>query len=210
MRLFTAVELPETVRAAVRSSYEAEIAPQLPGPRAVRPVAAENLHVTVRFLGETPEAALTALCEALSSAAAEVPSAESVRVRGFGAFPSARAPRVLWAGIDDPSRTIALLEGAVSRRIAPLGFAPEERPYTPHVTVARVAEGRRRGRGARGPRPPQTTLALPSEIPLGPEFPVRELSLVLSELTPRGALYRTLARFPLSAPPSTSSRHPQE
>src|SRR5262245_20360485 len=103
MRLFTAVELPAAVRDAVRRAFEESVAPQFPDPRAVRSVAAENLHVTVRFLGDVREEALPAIREALAAAASAVPAsagpAAAVRVRGFGAFPGPRAPRVLWAGI---------------------------------------------------------------------------------------------------------------
>jgi 2'-5' RNA ligase len=208
MRLFTAVELPAAVREAVRGAFETSVLPQLSDPRRIRAVAAENLHVTVRFLGDVREAALPALREALAAAATAVPaSAADLRARGFGAFPSARAPRVLWAGIDDPAATIAALEREVTARLLPLGFPREERPYTPHVTVARVQDDRRRGRGRRGGASSPSPLVLPADPVLGPAFAVLDLSLVESELTPQGSRYRTLARFPLCTSPS---RNPQE
>jgi len=198
MRVFAAVELPEAVRAAVSAAFDTSLLPLLAPFGAVRPVSRENLHVTVRFLGETAPESLPAVREALASAAAAVGSS-TAQVCGFGTFPSLRAPRVAWAGIDDPRRTIAALEREITSRIAPLGFRPEGRPYTAHVTMARLPgapRGRRRpsDRG-RVPAPP---LVLPPAAPLGPEFPVGELTLFVSELSPRGPSYRALDRFPLA------------
>lgn len=197
MRLFTAVELPDEVRAAVAAAAGPLLDP-FPDARRVAP---ENLHVTLRFLGDVEPGAVDAIRAALADASSASPSG-AARVRGFGAFPGPRSPRVIWAGVDDPSGAITTLERNVSARIEGLGFPPEDRPYAPHVTVARIGGSRRPRRGRRadasGPGPAFTP---PPPQPLGPEFPVRELSLVASELSPRGPRYRAVDRFPL-VPPS--------
>jgi RNA 2',3'-cyclic 3'-phosphodiesterase len=189
LRLFTAVTLPDEVRAAAFEAATPLVA-RLPG---VKRVAEANLHVTLRFLGDTPHDALPRLREALAEAAAAV-RAGRVRVAGFGAFPDVRRPRVVWAGVDDPAGVLAAAEGAVGERVAPLGFRGESRPYTAHVTVARVdthtPEWRRRG--------PFDTLTFPPKAPFGPEFAVSDLVLFRSELTPRGALHHVVERFPLA------------
>lgn len=188
MRIFTAVELPDAVRAAIHAAAEPLLRP-LP---AVRTVAEPNLHVTVRFLGDVEDSRVPELSAALGAAAATVPAGVAAAA-GFGAYPNARQPRVVWAGVEDRTGTIAAAERAVSAAVAPLGFPPESRPFSAHVTVARVdvqsPAWRRRG--------PFDNLDLPKPSPLGPEFPVREVVLCASELTPRGPVYTAVARFPL-------------
>ena len=194
MRLFTAIELPEPVRAAVAGAAAPMLRP-LPGVRAVAP---ENLHVTLCFLGEVGEDRLPAIRAAIAEATAAVPAAR-VQVAGFGAFPNVRSPRTVWAGVTDPSGVIAAAELAVSARIGPLGFPRERRPFTAHVTVARIDTSapawRRRG-PAGGQR---AALVLPPPLPLGPEFPVCEVVLFRSDLASRGPRYVPLDRFPLAA-----------
>jgi 2'-5' RNA ligase len=195
MRLFTAVELPDEVRAAVAAAAAPLLAP-FPDARRVAP---ENLHVTVRFLGDVQPQALPAIRAALAEASSES-GAGRARAQGFGAFPGPSEPRVVWAGIDDPAHAFTALERNVGERIAPLGFPPEDRPYAPHVTVARLGSPRGRpGRGRRAPADRARPFVSPPSSPLGPEFPVRELTLFESELTPRGPRYRALDRFPLAA-----------
>ena len=191
MRLFTAVELPEAVRAAVAAAAGPLLAP-LTG---VRATTREHLHVTVRFLGDVEPEALPAVRQALAAAAAGVPSSRA-RILGFGAFPTLRAPRVIWAGVEDPAGTCAALERAASAQVGPLGFPPEERAFTPHVTLARIV-GPRGQRYRRGPAQP---LSPPPPAPFGPEFAVASLTLFRSDLSPRGPAHTALDRFPLAAP----------
>jgi RNA 2',3'-cyclic 3'-phosphodiesterase len=183
------------VRAAVHSAAHPFVSLVL----GARPTVPQNLHVTVRFLGATRPELVERLHEVLAEAAAPCP-AGTVQVRGFGAFPDLRRPRILWAGIDDPAHTIATLERAVTASIAPLGFPPEDRPFHPHVTVARLEGDRRRRRGrSRAPACETARLELPPPSPLGPAFPASHLVLFESVLSPQGPRYSALARFPLAA-----------
>lgn len=188
MRVFAAVELPEEVRARVAAASRELLA----GVRAAKPVAAENLHVTVRFVGEVDDAAVGPLCAAVGEAAPAVTSGVA-RVRGFGAFPNARRPRVVWAGVDDPGGVLPALESAVSGRLAALGYAPESRPYSAHLTVARMREG------VRDTGPLAARLAAAAEDPPAfGEVPVESVTVFRSELGRGGSRYTALARFVLS------------
>ena len=194
MRVFAAVELPEELRARVAAAARELLA----GIRAAKPVAAENLHVTLRFVGDVPgraageqAGALAELCGAIGTATASV--APSVaELRGFGAFPNARRPRIVWAGIDDPSGVLAALEGAISSRLEGLGYVRESRPYSAHLTVARLREG------ARDLGPLSVRLAdSQREPPAFGGFPVKSVTVFDSELGRNGSRYTALACFPL-------------
>lgn len=130
MRLFIAIEIPENIRAAfayLLKDFRA-LAPQL---KWVRP---ENLHVTLKFLGETDPAKLTPLHNGLSA----VRSAEPVNLefRGLGFFPNEKRPRVFWAGMET-SANLKTIAADIDQAMHNLGFPLEERPYAPHLTLAR-------------------------------------------------------------------------
>lgn len=186
MRLFTAVELPPPLRTTLaRSAGEV-----LSGMRGVRRVAEENLHVTVRFLGEVPEAEVDRLVEVLGQAGATVPSGVAV-LAGFGAFPRPQRPRVLWAGVEDPAGSLTALAAQVSQALPPLGVPQDPRPYVPHVTVARMQAPPRRREAGR-------IVAACAPLPVHGSFAVRELTLFSSILRPSGAVHEALVRLSLS------------
>lgn len=184
VRSFVAVRLPEDVRAALA----AEIARLRPAGREVAWVAAENLHVTLRFLGGVEEDRLEAVGAALAAVAAGAAGFE-VEVRGLGAFPTPSRPRVLWAGLAGGAPALAELAGRVEEALAGLGFPREERPFAGHVTLGRVREPRR------DPRLEQA-LAAGAGRPFG-RLPVDRVALMRSDLSPRGARYTVLGAWPL-------------
>ncbi|MBC8289535.1 MAG: RNA 2',3'-cyclic phosphodiesterase [Planctomycetes bacterium] len=94
------------------------------------------MHLTLRFPGDTAEALLPRLAEALLEVAATEPPFD-VAFQGLGAFPKLARPSVVWAGIRPPEPCIRL-EEALTARLTPLGFATEARAYRPHLTLARV------------------------------------------------------------------------
>jgi 2'-5' RNA ligase len=105
-------------------------------------VAADNLHVTLKFLGEVEDGRVDPVLEALRAAVAASEPFD-LDVRGLGAFPSPGRPRVLWAGIDRGAQALAAVAGRVEAALTRLGFAPEGRPFAAHVTLGRVREPRR-------------------------------------------------------------------
>lgn len=152
--------------------------------RDVAWVATGNLHLTVKFLGEVAEDRIETVAGALTGAVVGV-DAFDARVEGLGAFPSATRPRVVWAGVTVGAGTMANLAGRVDEALTALGFAREGRPFSPHVTLGRV---RQPG------RIPALTEALRDAAGRGfGRLRVARVTLMRSELSPRGARYTELA-----------------
>jgi 2'-5' RNA ligase len=136
LRSFVAVEIPAAIRAAIARSTDG-LQKSLPRP-LVRWVAAQNLHLTLKFLGDVSPANLEKLAEALKVEADRLAGFE-LSVGRLGAFPTPRRPRVIWIGIEAPA-ALAALQRAVEGAAARMGYPPEERPFTPHLTVGRVGQ----------------------------------------------------------------------
>jgi RNA 2',3'-cyclic 3'-phosphodiesterase len=138
-RLFVAVPLPpEAVAACTTLIDEVRRGPLGRVPRWVQ---LSNLHLTVRFLGETPPERVTAVAEAVEAAVRDRESFDVVLARA-GSFPDGRRPRTLWLGIERGADELGGLATAVGAAIEPLGWPPEDRPYRPHLTVARLDAAR--------------------------------------------------------------------
>lgn len=146
-RLFVAVPLGEEARSSVAGLVE-EVqtsADAVAGAQRseVRWVRMDGLHVTLRFLGPTPESKVAELGVIVETAAASVAPFRVV-IRGSGAFPSARRPRTLWLGIDDGAAQLADLTRRLGDGLARAGWPTDDRPFRAHLTLAR-ADGRREG-----------------------------------------------------------------
>jgi 2'-5' RNA ligase len=150
-------------------------------------VAPANLHVTLKFLGQVEEARVPTLTDALRAALADR-GAMDVAVRGLGAFPSPTRPRVLWAGLEDATGGMAALAECVDLCCGRLGFPRETRAFAAHVTLGRVREPRRQ---------PALGEALARPADFG-RLCVERVSLMRSELSPRGARYSELFAAPLA------------
>jgi 2'-5' RNA ligase len=138
-RLFVAVPVAEEVRAAVGELMEAVAGAPI-GERVFgqpRWVRVDGLHLTLRFLGATPDERQPALAEALAATARGVAPFRVV-LSGGGAFPNAFRPRVLWIGIGEGEEQLADLARRLDDHLAPLGWAPQEHPFAPHLTLART------------------------------------------------------------------------
>ena len=178
MRAFVAVFPPLDLREAL-----ARAARELPVVGDVRWVKPENVHITLKFLGEVGEEDLARVAEALGPVSERHSPFEAL-VSGFGAFPSVGRARILWAGIGEGADRLGALARDVEGSLEPLGFARETRPYKPHLTLGR-ARGRPVSLGAGAPHP-------------GIRFPVRRMDLVESVLGGAGAAYSTAAAYALS------------
>jgi 2'-5' RNA ligase len=151
-------------------------------------VTRDNLHLTLKFLGGVEPARLETLAGALAASLAGRP-AFAMTIRGLGAFPSRTQPRVLWAGVDDGAATLAALATSVDDALESLDFPRESRRFSAHVTLGRV----------RQPRPnPRLARALAVESAFGGQL-VARVSLMRSELSPRGPRYTELTGVPLDA-----------
>jgi RNA 2',3'-cyclic 3'-phosphodiesterase len=130
MRLFVALDLPDEARDAVRELI-ANLRPLCASARWVRP---EGMHVTLKFIGHVPAEKLDPIRVALAG----VPSSALVAMHyhGVGFFPNERCPRVVWCGVD-ASQNLAQLAADIESALEPLGIAPEQRKFVPHLTLAR-------------------------------------------------------------------------
>ena len=185
LRCFVAVLLPEGVRAGLAAAC-AELRQQTRGLSWVR---ADNLHLTLRFLGQIEPPALERVRDAVTAAAAAVPPF-TVRLGGLDGFPPGRAPRVLWAGVSAGHDEMMALHQALATALAARGIPEEGRPFHPHVTLARSRDPRGAG---------ELAGALGAELAVG-EARVRALHLMRSELHPGGARYSTVVEAPLREP----------
>ncbi|HEY3111808.1 MAG TPA: RNA 2',3'-cyclic phosphodiesterase [Chloroflexota bacterium] len=193
LRTFVAVELPDQVRAAIAAA-QAELRGAL-GARtgSVRWVDPAGAHLTLKFLGDTPESAVPAIEVSLRAALAGA-RAFALRTGALGCFPSGRSPRVLWLGLDGELEPLTATRDAVEAAIAPLGWPTEARPFSPHLTLGRLrpdaspAERAGIGKAAGAIWPPAPT-----------PLPVASVSLMRSELGPRGARYTRLVEVSLAS-----------
>lgn len=185
MRAFVAVPLgEEVVQAAARLSGELRERLRALGYSAkwVPPV---NMHVTVRFLGDMDEAQIPAVAESLGPLVGRHASFLAT-LRGLGCFPDARRPSVLWAGLDQGAAQLERLAAEVNEVLDGLGFPAQDRPFHPHLTLARARRG----------APPPDLSALVAEhaaVELGSTV-VREVVLFRSTLRPKGPLYEPVWR----------------
>lgn len=126
-RLFVAVDVPDEVRRRLARLVRT-------APEGVRGVTPEQLHLTLHFLGDVAEESASRLAGAMR---AVQPAAFTIDVGGVGCFPSLRRPSVLWAGVQ-PSPPLTALHGAIGDVIEACGTPRESRPFTPHITLARL------------------------------------------------------------------------
>jgi 2'-5' RNA ligase len=188
MRLFVAVELGDDARAGLaRVSDHVRARAAAVAPRArLTWVAADRLHLTVRFIGEVDDTRASAIAAALAPPLA-VPPFE-ITMTELGAFPLKGPPRVFWVGVGRGRDEMTAVEREIGARLAACGVSPEARPYRPHVTLARVRE-------AHGLRARDVLDAAPRG-PFGVSV-VDAITLFESRLSPRGSTYVALRRTPL-------------
>ncbi len=142
MRTFLAVEVPAAVRTAVAQQADRMMrAPAMP-PDAVAWARPGTLHVTVKFFGETPDGVADEIRRVVGRTVSTRPAFE-IDIQGIGAFPTLRAPRVLWAGVGGDVAALTALVESVAAAVVPLGFPREEQPFHPHLTLARVRRAHR-------------------------------------------------------------------
>jgi RNA 2',3'-cyclic 3'-phosphodiesterase len=138
VRSFVAVPLPEDVQRRIAAAA-AELARELPQSGIKWSRKVENLHITVKFLGQVDGDKLAALSAELATALAPLPRFR-LEVRGMGAFSSPRRAHVIWAGADDIEGGLAAVAAVVEDVCERLGFERERRTFTGHVTVGRAKE----------------------------------------------------------------------
>lgn len=186
MRMFVAVRIPVRIQRELASLTRRLAGSSLP----VRWVPSENMHLTLRFLGQVPEGKRPSIVEALSLAAEDTIPFE-VSFGSVGAFPSPRSPKVIWIAVEAAPR-LRLLRGSVERHLARAGFRTEVGPFHPHVTL---------GLALRESEPGAFREFVPAcrDFHIESVLRVSAIDLVRSRLRPTGSEYELLDRIRLGA-----------
>lgn len=183
MRLFTGIDLPEDIAANLSGLLD-----RLRPEAHLKWTPPYNLHITTKFIGEWEESRLNELIAALKPI--ENRSPLQIQIEGIGWFPNPHSPRILWTGVKSGPE-LAQLASDTDRALAKLGIPPESKPYSPHLTLARIKDV--------VPLAPlrQAIAQLPS-VDFG-SFTVDRFFLYQSKPGPSGSIYAKLAEFPLAA-----------
>jgi len=186
VRTFVAVEISEAVRAAA-----AKVIGRLAKCNAsIRWVEPENMHLTLKFLGEVEAVELPDVCRAVEEAAAEV-TGFTFDVAGVGAFPKVERPRTIWLGVTEGAEKLAELQERLEKGLKKLGYPPDNRRFSPHLTLGRVKHA--------GPELAEVSELIRSlaDQPAG-TTEVDELAVFSSELTREGPIYQALSHAGLA------------
>lgn len=186
LRAFVAVELPGPLRAALQDIQS--------GLRQIkvraRWVGPENIHLTLKFLGNIPAGHVPSIGQALMEAA-RVHGTLSLTAAGMGVFPGLRRPRVIWVGLSDRTNALGGLQQDIDARLAALGFPREVKRFRGHVTIGRFAD-------SGSPGPVADALKQYGAQVVG-VLEVREVVLFRSDLRPEGPVYTPLVKAPLAS-----------
>jgi len=184
IRSFIAIEVPQEVKSRMEE-VQRELRQTEADIKWVRPDA---IHLTLKFLGSIRREDVERISQAVGPVIGHWKPFE-VCILGMGCFPNLRNPRVVWVGVDRGKQSLTSLQHEVEKRMAELSFPPEDRPFSPHLTLGRV-------RSLRG----KANLSQAVESRKGVEvgiFQAREVILFRSELKPSGAVYTKLKEFPM-------------
>ena len=192
-RLFISINLtPELL--ATLTDLQSQLKRQLAS-QPLRWARPEGIHLTLKFLGDTETGRIEEIVRALGQAV-EPHRAFELSIGGLGCFPNQRKPRVLWVGMQDPDERLRRLAASVDDAMAGLGWKRENRPYTGHLTLARVKKYANN-------RDKQALSELLSAVKVSDRLgllPVQSVHLMRSQLRPEGAVYTSLITAPLNSP----------
>lgn len=189
VRTFIAIELDAGLKAGLALAQE-RLHERVP-PRSVRWVRPEAIHLTLKFLGDTPIERLDEIKAALGQATAES-QPFGIDVGGLGCFPNLRRPRVVWIGLQEPTGMLVRLRDSLENLVASLGFPAEKRPFHPHLTLGRV----QRYVSKSDVREIGEVVSTSAFGKIG-EISVSSVSYIKSDLLPSGAVYTTLSEAQL-------------
>lgn len=184
IRSFIAIEIPSDIQSELRKvlNHFKDLTGKISWTKP------EGIHITLKFLGDIQEALIEVLRKNLERLATDYRAFPLV-LTGIGAFPNTTYPRVIWVGIQDASGTLIKMQRRLEKDLQPLGFVPEERDFSLHLTLGRVKSLQSKGEFLR-------------KINTLPEFSVdtfvaEKVNLMKSQLTPSGAIYTALVSVPL-------------
>lgn len=182
LRCFISVELPSAIKQDVSAVANA----LRKSDADIKWITPENLHITLKFLGNTEESLVPDIIVLLRKKLSPYPPFY-IRITGAGCFPDKRHPKILWAGVED-SDSLQSLQEAIEDAMAGLGYPREKKAFSPHLTLGRVRSQKRINDVLR-------RLEEFREVSFG-AVEITSVSLMKSELKPAGAAYSTLAEIP--------------
>ncbi len=189
IRCFVALEMPEALKQLlVELTGELK---KLDKEKLARWVNPGGIHLTLKFLGDVPTEKLAEINSAVATANSQ-PAIKPFEliVTGIGMFPQPEAPRVVWVGLEGNLTTLAKLQKAVEKAVEPLGFLPEARGFTAHITLGYVKDAGREEKKRLG----QAIKSYSGNLNFG-SYIFTESAMMKSELTPTGAIYTPLQHF---------------
>ncbi|MEE8471582.1 MAG: RNA 2',3'-cyclic phosphodiesterase [Dehalococcoidia bacterium] len=202
VRCFIAIELPPEAKRALARLQDSLKQGVGPGVRWADP---EGVHLTLKFLGQVDARRLPEIAEAMARSARGF-TPFSLELAGTGVFPNPSRPRVAWVGFRGDTERLVRLQKEIESSLVPLGFPREARGFTPHLTLARLRQGtppreqERFGRqvvaaifGGEGGGEGGGGGGGDGPVPMD----VQQVSLIKSQLTPKGSIYTRLAHVPL-------------
>lgn len=189
LRLFIALELTPAAQSALENPLQT--LQSIPGSKAVRWTPLKNIHLTLKFLGDTPRSQVEDIQAAIGTAGKNI-SVLDMTIQGVGVFPNPKRPRIVWLGLEDHSKQLKTLQRNIEQQIEPLGFKPEKRRFSPHLTVGRV---RKNADWDAVTRLGEAVKEIDAGINV--EWTCENVSLVKSDLRPSGAVYTSLYYYQL-------------
>jgi len=196
VRSFIAIELPNELKLGL-SQLEAQLkSGKQPGVKWVNPY---SIHLTLKFLGNIAVDRTNEVTKAMSEAVQGI-SPFHLEVKDLGVFPNLRRVQVVWVGISGEVDRLGQLQQRIESNLARLGFAPESRPFTPHLTLARL-----RNQASLDERQRLGELIANTRFEVAYTIKVDTISLIRSQLTREGAIYSRISAVGLNKPLSTAS-----
>lgn len=188
IRAFIAIELPDTMKKDLSLIIDSLRPSEYP---CVKWVSPRGIHLTLKFLGNIATDLVPRIVDATAQAA-QGTRPFKLRVGGLGCFPNLHRPRVIWVAVTGDVEPLITLQRGIDQAVAPLGFAIEKRPFSPHLTLGRLRE---RASAEELSRIGEIITA--AECEAGSATEVNQISLMRSTLTPSGAIYNRLASVDL-------------
>jgi 2'-5' RNA ligase len=179
IRSFLAIELPKGILNKIE-----EIELDLRSTHAdVRWVNPEKIHLTLKFFGNIEESMIDSILKSIEEPTQNT-NPFSLKVRGIGAFPNLKNPRVIWMGLVDGKEVLASFQKQIDNQLREIGFQPENRPFRPHLTLGRM-------KSSRGREELAGTMEKYKEEEFG-DLQVERVVLFKSDLRPTGPIYTAL------------------
>jgi 2'-5' RNA ligase len=191
IRSFIAIELPDELRLALRR-LQSQL--RTGSHASVKWVDPYGIHLTLKFLGSIGTDMVGRITAALEEAVRGIPPFH-LEISGLGAFPGLKRVQVVWVGVTGEVGRLSQLQQAIESSLKPLGFAPESRPFTPHLTLARL-----RDRATPGERQSLGQLIADTRFEITYRLAVDAIHLMKSQLTRDGAVYSQISKIELKEP----------